>query len=153
MIETNREFAKDVKNVDVDYNSVEEVVVSKEVSVDLRVMDSKALLMYFLQRFREVHGFQYRTDWAKEMAIMRSFKERYGPDAGLIIRCLFDDFKGKWGDQVASVTVFSKGSKWIQDQIYFRVTEQANKKQTPSVEGEMLNSDDFLNKFNTHVGK
>jgi len=149
---SEKKFADKLVNIDVDYDQVVVVKVEeveKSDQVDIRSLDSKALLMFFLKRFREVHGYQYKSEWVKELAIMRSFVKRYGPEAGLIVESLFDDYGGKWRGQPISVTVFSSGSKWIQDKVYFYVKEKAEKqkKREASQKGDTLQIDDFLTKF------
>ncbi len=147
-------FASNVSNVEVDYDQTVEVKASEPVDESsLYAMDAKALTRYFMTRFEEAHGYNYRPDWIKETAIMKSFKLRYGPDAGLIIKSLFDDFSGKWNEQIVSMSVFSKGSKWIQDQLYFKVQQNSRQiRKVATKQGEMLDSGDFLERFQSQLG-
>jgi hypothetical protein len=148
-------FAENVSNVEVDYDetieskteSKKEVVPDATEEGTLYMVEARDLLQFFMRRFYEVHGYQYKADWIKESAIMKSFKLRYGPDAGLIVKSLFDDYGGKWNEQVVGVTVFAKGSKWIQDQIYFRLQKTRQMRKVATKQGEMLSSGDFLTRF------
>ena len=111
-----------------DYDTVIEtqVVESKRElveEVDLVKADARQLLLYFASRYKEIHGFDYVVDWVKDIAILKAFKERYGVDAGPMIRILFDQNKGKINDAVMTITAFSKGSKWIQDILHIEVQQ------------------------------
>jgi len=137
---------------DDDYDVVVEVqeITSKEELVkelDLTRADARQLLLYFCSRFKETHGYDYNVDWVKETSILKSFRERYGIDAGPMIRHLFDKHKGKINDQVMTLTAFSKGSKWIQDTLYIELQQDKIKEEKrPSSEG-LMSTDDFLKRF------
>ena len=93
-----------------------EVVSSKEDLVkelDLSRADARELLLYFCNRFKETQGYEYNVEWVKETSILKSFRERYGIDAGYMIKLLFDKHKGKINDQVMTLTAFSKGLSLI----------------------------------------
>ena len=152
MIE-EKSFDGPLSNYDDDsYDEVVEVVPaqSKEDLVkelDLTRADTKELLMYFCTRFKETHGYDYNVEWVKEMAILKSFKERYGADSGPMIKLLFDKRKGKVNDQVMTITAFSKGSKWIQDTLYIELQQDKIKEENrPSSEG-LMSTDDFIKRF------
>ena len=141
---------------DYDDDSYDEFVVvepaaSKEELVkelDLTKADARELLLYFCSRFKETQGYEYNVDWVKETSILKSFKERYGIDAGHMIRILFDKHKGKINDQVMTLTAFSKGSKWIQDTLYIELQQDKIKEENrPSSEG-LMSTDVFLARFN-----
>jgi len=156
-----------IKDFDtVGYDEVEcipkEVVVSKiEVAqelpaqtiadqIDLYAATGNQLLKYFLFRFQEVHGYEYKVDsWPKEIKTLNAFKDRYGVDAGPMIKILFDKHNGKLDatNGVITTTAFSKGAKWIQDMLYFDVKEE-NKKQSVdnSTEG-LMSANDFIRAF------
>jgi len=137
---------------DDDYDAVVVLpeVTSKEELVnelDLTRADARQLLLYFCSRFKEAHGYEYNVDWVKESSILKSFRERYGVDAGPMIKVLFDKRKGKVNDQVMTITAFSKGSKWIQDTLYIELQQDKIKEENrPSSEG-LMNTDDFLKRF------
>ena len=127
-----------------------EVVSSKEDLVkelDLSRADARELLLYFCNRFKETQGYEYNVEWVKETSILKSFRERYGIDAGYMIKLLFDKHKGKINDQVMTLTAFSKGSKWIQDTLYIELQQDKIKEENrPSSEGLMC-TDVFLKRF------
>jgi len=127
-----------------------EVVSSKEDLVkelDLSRADARELLLYFCNRFKETQGYEYNVEWVKETSILKSFRERYGIDAGYMIKLLFDKHKGKINDQVMTLTAFSKGSKWIQDTLYIELQQDKIKEENrPSSEG-LMSTDDFLKRF------
>jgi hypothetical protein len=139
---------------DYDDNSYDEVVVqapeSKEDLVkelDLTRADARQLLLYFCSRFKETQGYEYNVDWVKETSILKSFRERYGIDAGPMIEVLFNKHKGKINEQVMTITAFSKGSKWIQDTLYIDLQQNKIKEENrPSSEG-LMSTDDFLKRF------
>jgi len=137
---------------DGDYDEVVEVSVpeSKEELVkelELTRADARQLLLYFCNRFKETQGYDYNVDWVKETSILKSFRERYGVDAGPMIEVLFDKHKGKINNQVMTITAFSKGSKWIQDTLYIELQQDKIKEENrPSSEG-LMSTDDFLKRF------
>jgi len=138
-----------------DDDSYDEVIVveqaaSKEELVkelDLSRADARELLLYFCSRFKETQGYEYNVEWVKETSILKSFRERYGIDAGPMIKLLFDKHKGKINDQVMTLTAFSKGSKWIQDTLYIELQQDKIKEEKrPSSEG-LMSSGLFLDRF------
>ena len=135
-----------------DYDQVIEsqAPASKEELVkelDLSKSDARELLLYFCSRFKETQGYEYNVEWVKETSILKSFKERYGVDAGPMIKLLFDKHKGKINDQVMTLTAFSKGSKWIQDTLYIELQQDKIKEEKrPSSEG-LMSTDDFMARF------
>ena len=140
-------------NYDVDsYDDVVEVqqVESKQemlAEINLASAAPREMLLYFSNRYKEIHGFEYVVEWVKEVAILKSFKERYGADAGPMIAHLFDKHKGVINGQVMTVTAFSKGSKWIQDTLYIELQQNKIKEENkPSSEG-LMDTDDFLKRF------
>jgi len=141
---------------DFDNDSYDEVVEVVEpvrasevtVAIDLVSADAKGLLTYFIARFKEAHGYDYISEWVKELSIMKSYKDRYGPDAGPMIEILFDKYAGVINGGVMTVTAFSKGSKWIQDRLYIELQSCRAKAQEPKINVEgLMNSNDFLNRF------
>jgi len=143
----------DPVNYDDDcYDDVVEVKVveSREElvsGIDLVNATPRDLLIYFAEKFKEVHGYAYNVEWVKESAILKSFKERYGVDAGPMIELLFEKHKGKLNDLVMTVTAFSKGSKWIQDTLYIELQQNKIKEENkPSTEG-LMSTDDFIKRF------
>jgi hypothetical protein len=143
---------------DFDTDSYDEVVpVQEEVvaeppssaiyNVDLEAADAKDLLLYFAARFKETQGYEYKVTWVKEIAILKSFKERYSTDAGPMIALLFDKYKCSLNGQVMTVTAFTQGAKWIQDKLYIELQEARIKNESkPSTEG-LMRTDDFLKRF------
>jgi len=139
-----------IKDFDSDsYDEVIEVPVSKVESSQLSIdenSDPKDLLMYFSKRFKEVHGYDYVISWVKEIGILKSFKERYGQDAGPMVELLFDKYAGSINGSVMTITAFSKGSKWIQDRLYIELQQSKVKEEPASVEG-LMSSNDFFRKI------
>jgi len=141
--------------VNYDDDSYDEVVDVKVVesreelvdSIDLVNATPRELLLYFANRFKELHGYSYNVDWVKESSIFKSFKERYGVDAGPMIAVLFDNHKGKVNDLVMTVTAFSKGSKWIQDTLYITLQQQKLKEENRNSTEGLMNTDDFIKRF------
>jgi hypothetical protein len=137
---------------DNSYDDVVEVVPVESKNelvkeIDLANAEPRELLIYFASRYKEVHGYEYVVEWIKEVAIFKSFKERYKVDAGPMVALLFDKHKGKINDMVMTVTAFSKGSKWIQDTLYIQLQQDKIKEENrPSSEG-LMNTDDFLKRF------
>jgi len=139
---------------DYDNDNYDEVVEVKEqvrvseVKIDLISAEGKELLGYFIARFKEAHGYDYVSEWVKELAVMKSFKQRYGPDAGPMIEILFDKYNGIINDGVMTITAFSKGSKWIQDRLYIELQSCRNKANEPQVNSEgLMGSGDFFKRF------
>lgn len=134
--------------------TVEETVVEKpqkEVVVDLPTATGRELLLYFMKRFKESHGYDYKTDWVKEVAILDSFRSRYGPDAGPMVAILFDKHQGKLTSGIVTVTAFSKGAKWIQDSLYIDLQEAKKVERVENnVEG-LMSSSDFRRTFNVAI--
>jgi len=139
---------------DYDNDSYDEVVAVKteanptDTVVDLTQADARDLLLYFAKRFKETQNFEYSIEWVKEIAILKSFKERYALDAGPMIGLLFDKYNGVLNGQVMTITAFSKGSKWIQDKLYIELNQDKIKEQEPPVNIEgLMDSNDFLERF------
>lgn len=121
--------------------------VKEEVELDLTVATGRELLIYFMKRFKESHGYDYKTDWVKEVSILDSFRSRYGPDAGPMVAILFDKHEGKLTSGIVTVTAFSKGAKWIQDSLYFDLQEKKKAEVVDSnVEG-LISSNEFRRTF------
>lgn len=153
MITEKKKIDGDPVNYDNDsYDEVVEVKVaeSKEelvAGIDLVTASPRDLLIYFADRFKETHGYAYNVDWVKESAIFKSFKERYGVDAGPMVAVLFDNHKGKLNDLVMTATAFSKGSKWIQDTLYIELQQQKLKEENRNSTEGLMNTNDFIKRF------
>jgi len=140
---------------DYDDDSYDEIVDIKVAesreelvaSIDLVNASSRELLIYFSDRFKDTHGYAYNVEWVKETAIFKSFKERYGIDAGPMIALLFDNHRGVFNDKVITATAFSKGSKWIQDTLYIELQQQKQKEQNRNSTEGLMNTDDFIKRF------
>lgn len=136
---------------------VETVAVIDEVKAEpveehqqeLALMDGRSLLHYFLNRFKEVHGYPYKPDYVKELKIFESFKSRYGSDAGHMVRVLFDNHQGKLAETngVITPTAFTKNAKWIQDMLYCEVQEEQKKTVKHESSEGLMTSDDFIRLF------
>ena len=145
----------DGEPVNYDSDSYDEIVVikvaeSKEelvAGIDLANAQPRDLLIYFADRFKETHGYTYNIEWVKESAIFKSFKERYGLDAGPMVALLFDNHKGKLNDLVMTATAFSKGSKWIQDTLYIELQQQKLKNENRNSTEGLMNTNDFIERF------
>jgi len=140
---------------DFDNDSYDEVVEVPEADkkpsnteIDLVKAEPKELLIYFANRFKETQGFDYNVEWVKEIAIFKSYKERYGDDAGPMVALLFDKYNCTLNGQVMTVTAFSKGSKWIQDKLYIELRQDIIKENEPkpNLEG-LMDSNDFLKRL------
>ena len=134
------------------YDEVVEVKVAESreeliAGIDLVNATPRELLIYFADRFKEVHGYAYNVEWVKESAIFKSFSERYGVDAGPMIAILFDNHKGKLNDLVMTATAFSKGSKWIQDTLYIELQQQKQKQENRNSTEGLMNTNDFIERF------
>ena len=144
---------------DYDSDSYDDVVETSEVVVPQTttpaifknvkpvVVTPRELLIYFANRYKEVHGFEHVIDWVKEIAIFKGFIERYNADAQPMVELLFDKHNGKINDMVLTPTAFSKGSKWIQDTLYIELQQNKIKEENrPSSEG-LMDTDEFLKRF------
>lgn len=140
---------------DYDGDSYDEVVEVKSETeapttenINLEEAQPRDLLLYFAKRFKETQSFEYSIEWVKEIAILKSFKERYNLDAGPMIALLFDKYNGVLNGQVMTITAFSKGSKWIQDKLYIELNQDKIKEQEPPINVEgLMDSNDFLGRF------
>ena len=148
-----KSFDCDPVNYDNDsYDDAVEVKVAESreefvAGIDLINATPRELLLYFAERFKEVHGYSYNIEWVKESSIFKSFKERYEIDAGPMIALLFDKHKGKLNDLVMTATAFSKGSKWIQDTLYIELQQQKQKQENRNSTEGLMNTNDFIERF------
>jgi len=148
-----KSFNGDLANYDDDsYDDVVEVVApeSKEEFVkelDLKNATPRELLLYFADRYKEVHGFEHKVEWVKEIAIFKSYKERFDIYAGPMIALLFDKHKGKLNDMVLTPTAFTKGSKWIQDTLYIELQQDRIKEESRVGSEGLLEADEFFKRF------
>lgn len=110
------------------------------VNSDVRTLDSRELLIYFLDRFHWQHGYPYMVSWEKEHSTFKGFKARYADQAGLMVDHLFDKHSGMWDGQVVGVSYFQESYKWFQDKLYFELQREINQTQP---EG-LMKADDFL---------
>ena len=126
------------------------ILIEENQEIDLINATGNQLLKYFLKRFNETHGYEYRPDWPKDTKTLNAFRDRYSVDAGPMIKVLFDKHKGKLSaaDGVITVTAFARGSKWIQDMLYCDLQEDKKQKQSfnESTEG-LMSSYDFRRVF------
>ena len=139
---------------DYDSDSYDEVVQVKTVErpsqqqIDLVSATPKELLVYFANRFKETQGFEYNVEWVKEMAIFKSFKERYGDDAGPMIALLFDKYNCVMNGDVLTATAFTQGAKWIQDKLYIELKKDIIRENTPGPNTEgLMHTNEFLKRF------
>ena len=139
---------------DYDNDDYEECVVVKEVerpsqqSVDLVKATPRELLIYFANRFKETQGFEYNIEWVKEMAIFKSFKERYGEDSGPMIALLFDKYKCVINGDVLTATAFTQGAKWIQDKLYIELKKDIIRESMPGPDTEgLMHTNEFFERF------
>ena len=145
----------DTTPVDYDGDSYdEEIVVAQADNIKQMVnelpMDTptaRDLLIYFANRYKEVHGFEYVVEWVKEVTIFKSFIDRYGVDAGPMVQLLFDKHQGKLDDMVLTVTAFTKGSKWIQDKLHIELQQDRKKKANATSTEGLMDTDEFLKRF------
>lgn len=166
---TEKFYAKTLRNFDVEYENndvlqiesqekvdseekVEEEKsrdeVAERMKLDLPGASGRELLLYFANRFKQTHGYDYPVDWIKETAILKSFKERYGENAGPMIKILFDDYSGTWNRSPVTATALSRGSKWITDRLYVDLQESRKVKvQSKKKSGELLSSNEFFARF------
>ena len=117
----------------------------KEIQLDAPT--ARDLLIYFANRYKEVHGFEYVIEWVKEIAIFKSFIERYGADAGPMVQLLFDKHAGKLDNIVLTATAFTKGSKWIQDKLYIEYQQDKKKQENRASSEGLMDTDEFLKRF------
>ena len=147
-----KRFDEPVRDYDNDdYNEsviVEAVERPSQQGIDLVKATPRELLIYFANRFKETQGFEYNIEWVKEMAIFKSFKERYGDDSGPMIGLLFDKYKCVINGDVLTATAFTQGAKWIQDKLYIELKKDIIRDNTPGPNTEgLMNTDDFLKRF------
>jgi hypothetical protein len=56
----------------------------------------------------------FPRDFPKEVSIMKSFTERFGPDAPRIARAAYEVYKGMWGGAPIRISRFSRASdEWF----------------------------------------
>jgi hypothetical protein len=115
--------------------------------INLETASPRELLIYFAERYKQIHGFEHVVDWVKEIAIFKSFIERYNKDAGPMVALLFDKHKGKINDMVMTPTAFSKGSKWIQDTLYIELQQNKIKEESKTSSEGLMNTDEFIKRF------
>lgn len=136
---------------DDDYDAVIEVIHESKSElvndIDLVNASPRELLIYFADSFKRIHGYEYNIEWVKEVTILKSFKERYGINAGPMIALLFDKHKGKINDMVMTITAFAKGSKWIQDTLYIDLQQSIIKKEKATSSEGLLGAHDFMARF------
>jgi hypothetical protein len=127
----------------------EEKPSEKENEIDLVLADGGDLLRYFIKRFKEVHGYDYKVDINKEKNIFENFKARYGPDAGQMIRILFDKHQGKLEqiNGIVTATAFTKNSKWIQDMLYCELQEEKKSETVENSTEGLMTSNEFRQAF------
>lgn len=153
MIE-EKKFEGEPVNYDVDSydEAVEEptpVTIKETVETPTLsgAITARDLLIYFVDRYKETHGFNYVVEWVKEIAIFKSFIERYGSDAGPMVQLLFDKHNGKMNDIVLTATAFTKGSKWMQDKLYIELQQEKKKKENKACSEGLMDTDEFLKRF------
>jgi len=138
-----------------DDDSYEDIIEIKQPSsmqemasnIPLTAPTTHDMLIYFANRYKESHGFEYVIEWEKEINIFKSFMERYGADAGPMIELLFDKHKGKLDNMVLTATAFTKGSKWIQDKLYIELQQDKIKKENRTSSEGLMDTDEFLKRF------
>jgi len=143
----------DLNNYDDDsYDDVVEVEQAANIKqmvneIQLDAPTARDLLIYFANRYKEAHGFEYVVEWVKEIAIFKSFIERYGADAGPMVQLLFDKHAGKLDNIVLTATAFTKGSKWIQDKLYIELQQDKKKQENKSSSEGLMDTNEFLKRF------
>lgn len=122
--------------------------IEDAMDTPLSEMDERQLFHYFLESFKRTLGYEYATTTrrVKEIAILRGFRARYGPDAGPIIQFLFQELGGRWKDEVASITMLSEGAKWIQDGIRAQLWERRDRERETR-EDRFMGVDEFFKYF------
>lgn len=161
------DVANTFKNVDEDYDyddepklatvthlKSEDVLVdnpSNQISEieDIHDLTPQELLNLWCRKYKETHGFEYRTQVATDRKRMSQFLEQYGPDCGPMIIHMFDTWGGKFNDQTLSTIIFTPKWKWLLDICYPEVRSGGSKKQkVASIKsGVVLSGSDFLKKF------
>lgn len=106
---------------------------------------------YFLGRYKLLHGQDYVTDKAKDMAIVRAYCKRMGTYAGPIIKRLFDEHRGRWNGSLQGTAFMSAGSRWISDILYGEIIESEQKEreaeQRQMTRGRVTSAKEFLEMF------
>jgi hypothetical protein len=118
MTDTLQNFAPPLGTWEVETGSPPEPEAEKPVAEPKPVEPARELMIYFLDRFKEVHGFPYKPMWVKDVNLMRKFLERYRAEARPMLEWFFDELRGQWNGQVQTPSVFAAGSAWVLDQIY-----------------------------------
>jgi hypothetical protein len=131
--------------------SEEEVALieEKELELDLSIAVGSQLLDYFMKRFKDAHGYEYVSDRVRDSVTLDGFRDRYGLDAGPMIKILFDKHNGKLSkaDGVITVTAFSRGAKWLQDMLYFDLQEEKKKQVFKNSNEGLMTSNEFRKIF------
>jgi len=130
---------------------LQEVINSdiESCNTEIPLVDGYKLQQYFLKRFKEVHGYEFVSADNSDIQIFDDFKNRYGDDAGPMIKILFDKHQGKLKsvDGVITINAFKKNAKWIQDMLYCELQEdKKNNNVDNSTEG-LMSSHDFIRFF------
>jgi hypothetical protein len=128
---------------------VNSVVEREKHELDLSIASGSQLLDYFVERFEQSHGYKYVVLRDRDVNIMDNFRDRYGLDAGPMIKILFDNHNGKLDatEGIISPTAFAKGSKWIQDMLYCELQEEKKKTVLDNSSEGLMSADDFIRAF------
>lgn len=120
--------------------------VAKRLGVSFSDGNETDLVKYFLGKFKKEFGYNYPLD-KKGKGLAFNFYKKYGQDSFLIIKVLFDNYGGKWNNQVQGTSLFANNASWIVDQLYHEAQE-LKKIGEQSSEKQATNSDAFLSMFN-----
>lgn len=114
-------------------------------------LDDRRLLYYFANKFEDKHGYPYKIgNLAKEEAIIRRFRKTFDRDAGPMIQLIFDEFDGKWNDEIVTCSFFSQNARWMHDQVRHELQKvRKRQRKTGSTSERMPGMSDsgFLKQF------
>lgn len=113
-------------------------------STNLYSLNSRDLLIYFLDRFHHQHGYEYRTDWDREHGVFTGFKKRYEVEAGPLVAHVFDVHHGYLEGELVTVSDFSVPRKYVQDKWYFELQGKKTVSQVITSAEGLLTANEFL---------
>lgn len=90
-------------------------------------MSDEQFVYYFKARYEKTHGVSYTVAGElkkKYVTVMRSFRGRYGPDAGLMMQVFFDEWGGKVRDETYGIEAFTVGNDWLQKRLLVAVQKR-----------------------------
>ena len=133
------------------YKNLSEAINSdiENKNTGIPLVDGTKLFEYFKKRFQECHGYSYPADAGNEVNIFEDFKNRYGDNAGPMVKILFDKHQGKLSavDGIITINAFKRGAKWIQDMLYCEVQEDKKRNLVDTSTEGLMSARDLIRFF------